>query len=965
MDLPSSDALLSELDERLRRAHGVALHLETGAPSGSTPREALLAARRAVVARTAELQAAVAELGTMVERLRRLAALAPFSEAGWPERREQLERKLGDDPSAGLAAWLEDYYMAQAGVRTEAVGRLLTLAPQLPPGTAVLVERCASTAAALAGRLWGPGAPLLRAGVRGVAVGDRSVPRRPCRVDVALLLGRLALLEGELDAAEEVLSAAPAERDSPGLAALQARLERMRGGDGSAIEDVASRAPTDLDVCLEVMAHLRSVPAEERAAEADPLADEALLAARSAVDGLLSLDDLASELERRLEPIPARIYLAVGERALRQEDRALAIVALAAAASAVDPSEHALAASISERRAEVAADDHDRARILLGAGKDWERAGQPARARGCYEAVHALEPDDVEATLRLADVLWVLSGSGPEELSRVQAALDLVTEAQAAGPLPPELSWGYLTEAVCRSRIADLIASPPDDQQWRALLAALRAVALQPRVAGRWVRAARCASGVRLLAVAEALSAESVRLDPSSENVLFHVDRLVALDDRPGALEELDRLVAADPGVDRVTAEVSRASILLAGGQTAEAATLLLGITDLSPWGEILLLFALTVLGRHEQARTMAERVTRAQLEHRGEPWAMALFGLAGLVTGRLDEADQFGRQMVDRADPNGHYLTGAAALLQGDEARGVQELAAYVDGFDSQHEVWELFHTELPFLRALLAREGRGDAVLVQVESQAEAGRSALAGRPSPGAEVAAADPSGVDPDVVARVRVLALALVADAEGDAGAEPDGAVARALAPELEALRSARAGAAPSEEAAGPPMAPAGEPDEPPAGDEPPVVLHLPPSWFADLADPLVQHPLFTRYLPELRLRDPDRLPPVSVRTDATLEPDGYRIEMAGAVGEAGRVPVGFWYLAAPALPLLTPEIRDAAEPAPDLHLFDTDVVRVPSALVEDPGLAVLLAVEPAEAVARRLALVVTETAPVG
>ena len=54
--------------------------------------------------------------------------------------------------------------------------------------------------------------------------------------------------------------------------------------------------------------------------------------------------------------------------------------------------------------------------------------------------------------------------------------------------------------------------------------------------------------------------------------------------------------------------------------------------------------------------------------------------------------------------------------------------------------------------------------------------------------------------------------------------------------------------------------------------ERPVRVELPPSWFAGMNDPLNEHPLFLRYLPELRLRSRTTIPPVQVSTDDGLEP---------------------------------------------------------------------------------------------
>ena len=81
-------------------------------------------------------------------------------------------------------------------------------------------------------------------------------------------------------------------------------------------------------------------------------------------------------------------------------------------------------------------------------------------------------------------------------------------------------------------------------------------------------------------------------------------------------------------------------------------------------------------------------------------------------------------------------------------------------------------------------------------------------------------------------------------------------------------------------------------------------LHLSPSWFAGVPDPN-RHPLLTRYLPELRLRQPWHLPRISLQIAPDLDPGGYRIFVLGMPADVGSVPGDADYASADVVPLLS------------------------------------------------------------
>lgn len=142
-----------------------------------------------------------------------------------------------------------------------------------------------------------------------------------------------------------------------------------------------------------------------------------------------------------------------------------------------------------------------------------------------------------------------------------------------------------------------------------------------------------------------------------------------------------------------------------------------------------------------------------------------------------------------------------------------------------------------------------------------------------------------------------------------------------------------------------------EPDVP--GDAPPAAglqLELPPSWFEDHPDPVQDHALFLRYLPELRLRVTPEVPAVRVSTDDGLEPDGYRVLSQGELAGEGRVDAAARYCHSDTLALLPSGLRSLATPHPDLGGYWLPA----DAVLEEGGLAELLTMPAIEVVARLL-----------
>ena len=94
-------------------------------------------------------------------------------------------------------------------------------------------------------------------------------------------------------------------------------------------------------------------------------------------------------------------------------------------------------------------------------------------------------------------------------------------------------------------------------------------------------------------------------------------------------------------------------------------------------------------------------------------------------------------------------------------------------------------------------------------------------------------------------------------------------------------------------------------------------LGLPASWFKGYSDPGRQHPVFTRYLPEVRANTPWEIPAVSVFSGESLEPGGFVIlDDADEVLDSGDLPQHARLCEPSALQGMPPRLREAAFTTP-------------------------------------------------
>jgi tetratricopeptide (TPR) repeat protein len=981
------------------------------------PSEALAVAKLLLRARARAARAVVEEVDGLRTKVRHLAETFRFSEEGWPERRMQLEAALANDPVKGLADWLDEWFTAVSQGHTAAAARLLHV-DHMPAGAARLLERCETAGCGVDQHDWHVANPVLGAGAAGVTIGDRTVPEdEGTRTRLLLVLARLALYRGLADDAARLLDKAEEGGvDIPTLEALRAWKWRLRGDRERALSHLsrASRAgPAQLEVVVETI----------ELAIGDDRLEIGLGAARVAVNSLLvlqSLDDEATRLGR--EP-PPEVWIAAGERALREEDFELfesAVQRASLAASYDDPVMQAVIAELTLTGVEQRdAPLEERVEALMRAGDARLDAGQLDMAENHYERAHRLTPDDPDPALKLADCVIALHATDPLETGReiLEDSLELILVAQRRGAITSENAWTYLSESSARQRLAEQAGAAEPDHLWRAFVAVCRALAYAPYSATRWVELSIVAGALNLPLVAVKTAAQAVKLDPFGDR--SQNQHILALTNLGRVGEALDALEGhTDPW------DVAVRGYLLARDGNPDGAVEVLRSTspDLTwGWAWLTLMWCLAITEREDEAIAEATRLVRTWETRLDEEGGLQPSMWAALMLGDFSRAEQLGRQLLTDPDKDDELPIGLARILGGDHEGGVEAVCRSFDGMKTTRELAEWRVIIEPFLQVVAKRYGvtlpaldsigeavkrRADELVSPPDALAELRDAAAEATDSQVGEtaigfgatfirLAADDPEGaLDALESARLEGPEVEVLADAlrqQVSVRAEPTGEPGvEALA--LEAADAARRGA--DEEAT---QALKGLLDAAPAGaeallltvtdgdpgaraglahalqglaDSPDhdtqalalqgvltgasmsqplgVELALPLSWFEDYPDPVNDHPLFLRFLPEVRVRAAVYVPSIHVYTDESLEPAGYRLHTDGAVVGEGTADPGYVLVDTEALPLLGAHVANAAEPSETVGM-----ARLPVELAETGGgLVQLLAQSALEHVAR-------------
>ena len=911
------------------------------------------AAKRATD-RLRERSRALDDAGEELEQLRTrvdyLRDMLPFTAEGWPEREAELIARLAGAPIDGLALWLDDWFSAAASCRKESLTRLATV-QQLPAGTALLHERCKLAAQGLEQLSSAMVDPVLAAGVAGVKIGENVVPENAdIRTQLQLVRVRLALNEGLGEKADEVLRALEDSASSASVRALRAQWHRQRDDTeeaSRALAEALSIEPTNLDVTAEYIAQSRSKERSEIVRGA----------ARAAIDSLPVLADIEGQLGRLVRPT-AELWLAVAERALEERDLHTQALAVARAEDLNWYGDSAVSAAIADAAARGAearkAPDDELVAVHMQAGIQAIDAGQLEQAAPHFGRILELEPGNGEANLRLADCRVAQMSGRPLAAARetLQSALDSILAVLARGRVDPGVSWCYLSEADARERLAEDVDLKDNDHAWRAFLAVCRSIVHEDS-AQRWGELASAAQGLSLYRVAVAATAKAIAMEP--ENTFAVAQHIQALANAGQAEHALTLLGTPQDDWDDWDHAV-RGYLLARVGEPWEAVAEL-RMATLDPnwsWAFEALITALLVTDRYDEALAEAHAQRDRWVDRLDEVGGVRTSAWSSVVVGDLARAEELAEKLSAGDDEGeSHAVIGMVRLLKGDADEGLAALRAKIDAMRSGSDLADWRTQLVAPLRVLASHHGYPVPALDELDNALEERRAVLASREDPVKELDHAPVRSVDPDVVTIARALGSALLLAAEEDI----DAALAtleRASGNGLEdsdivSLRATLQAGAPDT----PANANGGEvaTDVTDASSEEQryqIEAHLPSSWFAGHEDPLNDHALFLRYIPELRLRAGWDVPPINVRADDDLEPDRFQIFVGEELADEGVVPLEFVYTTSDALKFLG---VDTAAAIQDDAL---ELMRIPPDALPSEPLAKLLTMPAFEVVARRI-----------
>src|SRR5208337_3191712 len=403
-----------------------------------------------------------------------LFQVLPFLADNWERERARLQLAIAANPLDGLADWLNYWFAAASSRRLDALRRLQS-GVALPSDFDDITSRLSTVLSALAADDWLPCRDILLTGAAGARVGSQEIPDRPgtagrepdqsVRENLRLLAARLALRNGLPGQAEDMLpvdgqqTGVRAEQRLAARLALRSRAARL-GGRSTEAESLLGQArdldPRDLDVTVE------SIAQERQRGDLDGAMDDA----RAAVEALLSLSDIEGDIGPLLNPA-AELWLALAERARDAGER------------------------------EQARRDYEAA-----AGGDPPADAEEARVQ-------------VAAQLCLADVIVALSRQRPsrEVEKELDGTLSRLLETQRQADLSGTEFWSYLTESDLRSQLSRVPGRADRHfQEWAALLAAARAVALQPDRVRSWLTLADAAMTRDLYRVAETAAEHALEM---------------------------------------------------------------------------------------------------------------------------------------------------------------------------------------------------------------------------------------------------------------------------------------------------------------------------------------------------------------------------------------------------------------------------------------------------------------------
>ncbi|MBU2667811.1 hypothetical protein KOI35_30300 [Actinoplanes bogorensis] len=902
--------ILAALQEELQRDLDVDLGIDSLAHTAqlATTHDHLRKVRRSVKERLVMVDEARIRLASVLPLIEQLMQIWRFTPYGWPETRRKLLAALESENLAGVGPWLEFAWAALAEGRSDSLTRLLSDVP-LPDGAQALTERATAAAVGLRLRDLSPVEEFLVRGRAGVEVGGQITPPGQTRASLIELQLRLAATDGRWRDVDVLL--ADLDRCSPEAETSVYRAMISRLNNSAPAED-ADGNPSDLtgsslEVGAEIIARARQQKDN----------DEWVRSAHQTIEGLPTLADVRSELDRLILPVP-ELWWAVAVRATREGDSATASAALDTASTQAGPSDYVLDAHICQTRASLENQPDETARLLVQAGLDWVSYGDVENARSAYERAlsefgsTASRQEVAQCQMRLSDCVIALAQDKAASAFEQQIRDGLARLDESRQVFDGDLgsySWCYMTEAQGRDYIARLMIPDRSEQQWLAFSAALRAVAYDLDSGDRWQLLASTADSLDMNAVALWASALAEERDPSESVISTRISVLCNTGNYSDALERLDRMPA-----DAWSAAI-RANCLLRIGSAMRA---------LDTYGEIVLDPIMTwawsqylmtsVIARDQRKVHNLARQLEDALESRSEEFEVLIAGaIAKLVVDAPRDVIMILSEAVDTATgsdlQDALQITAIARFVDGDPATGLATLREWVAAISPMIAATEWRMVTRPLLEAFMEMRRLPRPDVTEIEALIDATTRPSSTDPMSDAR-AVASRATTSPDVVDAAVSLLAAVVEVTEDSTNGSALAALPERWGAEKRRMEEQRSVRRPPFETMKPDESEGQSDDR--AWNEPDIRLSLPTSWFDGHDDPVSTHPLFRRALPEARAVADWALPSVAIRASDELEPDGYSLQVANEVIAVGQMPLNAWFVPLGALGQF-PEIEEKAD----------------------------------------------------
>jgi len=503
-----------------------------------------------------------------------------------------------------------------------------------------------------------------------------------------------------------------------------------------------------------------------------------LSAAREGLAGLASISDISSQLHCLVGPVPAELWLAVAERTAAEQD-------IQSACTALDHAEHEagddfrLGALIRERRAELLADSNaassEQADALLTAGDYRWQAGQPDIARRHFQAVLDLRPDDVRAALSLAGAEAATWLSKPVSES-AEHLMDIVAgfeSLQAQHGIDAGSAWTFLIVADLHAQLASAAEDPGTSHMWQAMLAAGRALALDPGNGACWARLSNVLGTLGLYQNAVFAAKRARDLDPGPRPGDDVTAALIQAATNVGDLQTAQELLPDDVEHRPAWIQAVGGFVWWRLGRRAEAIKLLRVAVTEDPnllWAQGLLMQAYLLAGAGELARNEARQLL-ADIGERRDRDALSALAWGALIGGDLAGAERLGLDLArsendTTGEGSGLAVVGMAKLL-GNRADGLADLAGSLGRTRTPLALddWQLI--ERPVLEALARERGIKLPDLTPLEDVIAGRRAMLARLADPLTELAEAPTGHADPVTTEQARALLNVLVLEARPD------------------------------------------------------------------------------------------------------------------------------------------------------------------------------------------------------